>query len=41
MHVHLCLAPVCRLCARVMYAGADEACVAHVMFAVGEAVWCL
>ena len=44
MHVHLCLMPVRRLCMRMIppsYAGADAARVAHVMFAVGEAVWCL
>ena len=34
MHVHLCLAPVRRLCARVIYAGAGEARVACVTFAV-------
>ena len=39
---HLCLAPVRRLqvYARATYAGADEARVAHVTFAIGEAVWC-
>ena len=39
---HLCLAPVRRLqvYARATYAGADEARVAHVTSAVGEAVWC-
>ena len=45
MHAHLCLTPVRRLCARVIYSvyavpGAGEARVAHVTFAVGEAVWC-
>jgi len=38
-HVHLCLAPLHRLC-RVSYAGAGEARVARVTFAVGlGAVW--
>ena len=31
-HAHLCLAPVCRLRARVIYAGASEAHVARVTF---------
>ena len=36
-HAHLCLVPVCRLCARITYAGAGEVRVACVTFA---AVWC-
>ena len=43
-HAHLCIAPVCRLCARsrCAYAVAGEARVARIRFVVGQedVVWC-
>ena len=39
--MHIFASRQCADYAHSSYAGADEACVARVTFAVGEAVWCL